>query len=253
MASWNDKVVRWLSEWSNSVEPWVPIFYEQPTFGVAEWISLASGLGGALLGACIGAAVSWFLQRQANNIALRRDEEGRKANSQAQLFNALTRITYVLADTKATVIFFEEAMENASKQGMTDVPLGAKVTYISGAGRSQPIVAEEIAPISEMKERQLIADYGEVLMQHSVMLGNIVEFNDRQRFLLQNVDARLNQDGIAQIMPDDLDRHRIKYVQVSQLAAHVLSDARAISIKAEHVKGHLTRAALKAYPEFPTL
>jgi hypothetical protein len=94
---WNAKDVRWLLEWSTTMEPWVPVLYEQPTFGVAEWISLASGLGGALLGAGIGAAVSWFLQRQANNIALRRDEEGRNANRQAQLFNALTRLTYVLA------------------------------------------------------------------------------------------------------------------------------------------------------------
>jgi len=85
---------------------------------MGDWLAFWAAMGGSILGAIIGGAVSWMLARQASNETLRRDTELRKSQSRIDAFRALLKIQTITNRLHSIIKSFDEMFEAANTQGL---------------------------------------------------------------------------------------------------------------------------------------
>lgn len=239
---------------------WLPVLDNMPTgLSTTDWVTIASGFGGVLLGSLIGAAVSWFLQKAASKDALHQrtldritDQKGRWSKLQLQ-----TSIT--LSDVVASQTAMYNSIESAVANGVSlAAPLWQKLVPMLGMMKPMPIDIDLLAPLIEAKEYDLVSQAIELSMQHQVLNDTIGVYNDLRLSmkdrLADNFEVREGRIGTF-VSSEEAARLAPVTMELESLARAVRERLNTIVPLARSLTFALGPAAQKYFadPTFPIL
>jgi hypothetical protein len=206
-----------------TIDPWVPVFYETQGMTIQDWITIAVGFGGAVVGAIVGGFISSRQIRQAHDLQLQKDAADRETAEKAGLVAAQFQASLILTDVIATLRSIDESLELANERGLTSQPLFMRILPIIGNMETPHLDLHAIAPLVAARENDLVRAYIEAHAKHSVLRDALRRFDAVKQDLNERVSPymtfengapglNMTDDRFAQLKPffdgaDSLAKH----------------------------------------------
>lgn len=179
-----------------SIDPWIPVFYETQGVTIQDWITIAVGFGGAIVGAVVGGVVSSRQIRQTHALQLEKDHSDREAVENAALVAAQFQASLILTDVEAIVRAINESLELANKRGLTSQPMFMRMMPIIGNMDTPQLDLHAIAPLVSARENDLVQAYIETHAKHSVLVDSLRRFDAVKQDLNERVSPYMTfHDG----------------------------------------------------------
>lgn len=158
----NFKLLDFFSRLNESLNPHIVIRQD----GV-DWVTVAAGFGGVILGAVLGGAIQWWIStKQAN--------QQKREIQWAQALRAMMQASIVLSDVAATIRSIHSSLEEANAKGLTAQPFWQRIVPMIGTYSAEPLDVEVLGPFLAAREYTLVGQYVEMSMKHQV-LGEAVK------------------------------------------------------------------------------
>ncbi|UES40373.1 hypothetical protein [Roseibium aggregatum] len=145
-------------------------------FFTPELISLISGLGGAIIGACVGGFISWLIARQAANLTLKRDEEARIKEQKSHALSLMIKASLVLADVVAIAKLIDQSLSTANENKLTNQPLWRRIVPTISHKQTFEVEAVELAPLMEAKANEIVYAATELFLQHATLITALEKY-----------------------------------------------------------------------------
>ncbi|MEW4459242.1 hypothetical protein AB1K42_14205 [Roseibium algicola] len=185
-------------------------------FFTPEMISLISGLGGAIIGACVGGLISWLIARQAAELTLKRDEEARIKEQKGHALSLMIKASLVLADVVAISKLIDQSLSTANENGLTDQPLWRRIVPTISHKQIFEIEAVELAPLMEAKANEVVYAATELFMQHATLVTALEKYavlrGEMKRLIPRHVGTKdtvvmsaLSEQEAAALAPYELE------------------------------------------------
>lgn len=171
-----------------------------PSYAVSttDSATLIAGFGGAVIGSAISALMSWLLLRQTSKETLRRDSEARDRESEAAALRLMVKSSLILSDVAAIRKTIDSSLLEANDRQITDQPVWTRVLPIVGAEKKLTLEADDMAPLFELKEHELIYSATDLFQLQPVLISAINLFNRKREEARSISDAHsVGGDGIV--------------------------------------------------------
>ncbi len=223
---------------------------------ISDWFALASGFGGALLGAVVGGCISYLLARQTNAETAKRDGASRLESKKGEALRLLIKSSLILSQVQATVTSIHRSLENANEHGMGVGPLWERMVPIIGSAPKYAVDASELSPFVEAKEYELVAEFIELVMQHDA-LNHSVELYSRLRMGLKELISHTEQVDGSMLFSGLTEKEHARIlphlIEIESLAADIKPRSERLLEQARKVTFAIGPAARKHFadPSFP--
>ncbi|MER9411445.1 hypothetical protein [Mesorhizobium sp. M0589] len=137
----------------------------------AEYATLLSGFGGAVLGSGMSALVAFILARQTSKETLNRDISARNAEQQSYALKLAVKASLILSDVVAIQRSIDSSLSDANDRNLTAQPLWKRILPIVGSYQLYDVDAAELSPLIAAKDGTLMHSAVTLFMQHR----NLVE------------------------------------------------------------------------------
>jgi hypothetical protein len=214
-------------------------------------------MSATIVGAIIAAAVAFALARQSNLAIEKRDLTQRKQMQKSALLKLQLRASLLTSDVTSTMGTIDRMFIDANKAGRTGWPKHARIQSIIGSYEKISFPIEELEPLIEAKEFDLVQGLVEISMRHQSFLEAISTYS-RLRLELKNKVTIANADN--NVLGANLDAHEYKQLQPFLIELETLIDqaikmGRDIETQARAITAKIGPAArlLLKDPTFPKL
>ncbi|MEQ8306677.1 MAG: hypothetical protein RIA09_08965 [Hoeflea sp.] len=182
----------------------------------AEFATLVSGFGGALLGAVVGGMISWVLARQSAANTARRDKEARNQEQKAHALRLMVKASLVLSDVVAIKNSIDQSLSEANEKGLSHYPFWRRVLPIVSSYQTYPIEASELAPLMEAKANEIVYAATDMLMKHSILVAALERYSEKRGELKKIMKrhtatedgvltSALTEDEVAEMAPYEIE------------------------------------------------
>lgn len=196
---------------------------------LSDWFALISGFGGALLGATIGAVISWMTMRYSSKETARRDRDARRAAQRADALRMVVNVQMIHADVTSARRGIQECFDDAAEAGMNEEnsDLWQRVPPLAIEPHKVSANASEIAPFIEAGTSEIANDYLALLANHRSDFHALHVYGVLRRELtdvlplLEEADGRVLSTSISQ----EVDRKlRPTMITVENLIQQIVPD-----------------------------
>lgn len=210
-----------------------------------------------IIGGGIAAAVSFILAWQSNRAVSKRDKEERRQNHKSALLKLQMRASILASDVTNTMRTIDDMMRAANRAGRTGWPKHARITSIVGSYDKISFPVDELEPLVEAKEFELVNDLIEISMRHQAFMEAISTYS-RMRLELKNKVTIASTDG--NVLGAMLDDHELRQLQpylieLETLISQALEMGRDLEAQTKRTVTKVGPAARKflADPHFPKI
>lgn len=177
------------------MEPWIPVLYDSPGLNGGDWIALASGLGGAVLGSVVGGMISWRLQSQAFARQAQSEASAKTEADRASTVRIMLGASLVLNDAIGTRDAIYSSLQKANEVGLSSQPLWHRVVPILGKPFENPISLDDLAPLITAREYDVVSRVVEMHMQHRVISQSLQVYSEKRTALNAMMPSRMVDRG----------------------------------------------------------
>ena len=177
----------------------------------SDWVALASGFGGALLGAVVGGAIAWM-------IAKKERYERRKAGA----YRALLKASRMLSDFANIKSAIDDDIQKAELAGQKEAETWTKVTPLVGGFKPLTIELDDLVVFVEAKEYQIYDDMVQLEMHHSATCHAIDEYG---RLRAEFRDIVPTHGGSGNTLYSGMTREVYDQVRVRMLEMNTLIES----------------------------
>ncbi|MDF1609366.1 hypothetical protein PZ897_14370 [Hoeflea sp. YIM 152468] len=182
----------------------------------AEYATLISGFGGALLGAVVGGVISWVLARQSAANTTNRDREARDQDQKGQALRLMVKASLVLSDVVAIKSSIDQSLSEANERGLSHYPVWRRVLPIVSSNQIYQIEAAELAPLMEARANEIVYAATDMLMQHSTLIAALESYSEKRgelkKILKRHtatadgvITSELTESEVAEMAPYEIE------------------------------------------------
>lgn len=183
---------------------------------IAEYATLLSGFGGAVLGSAMSAFVALVLARQTSKETLQRDTNARVAQEHSLALRLMVKSSLILSDAIAIKKAIDESLSAANDARLTSRPLWVRVLPIVGSYQIYDVEAEELAPLIAAKNSDLMHVAVTLFMQHRNLVEIVKVYSDKRdrvKDIITNhigvsagiVTSGMTQEDVSRMVPVELE------------------------------------------------
>ncbi len=177
----------------------------------SDWVALAAGFGGALLGAIVGGVIAWL-------IAARERHERRKAGA----YRVQLKVNRMLSDVSNIKDAIEQDIQKADSHGLKNEETWTKVTPIMGAFKPIAVDLEDLIWLIEAKEYGIYDDIVQFEMRHTAVCQAVDQYGVlRSEFR----DLIPTQGGTGSLLHTGLTKEIYDRVRVRMLEMNTLIES----------------------------
>jgi len=211
---------------------------------VAEFFVQASA---TVLGAVIAAIVAFVLARQSNTAIEKRDAHQRKQSQKSALLRLQTRASILASDVASTMKVIDIMLAEANAAGRTGWPKHARITSIIGSFETIEFPIEELEPLVEAKEFDLIQGLVEISMRHKEFSTAISTYSQLRLDLKNKVTISRSDGNVlsAELSQTQLQQLQPYLIELETLIDQAISMGRGIEKRANSLVQGIGPAARK--------
>lgn len=193
----------------------------------SDWVSLASGFGGALIGAIVGGAISLLLARQASAETLRRDEAERIAVEKLAAFRTMLKVQQISNGIHTTVNFIRDSIGKAHELGLSNKQMWEMVTPVVGLSNPSPTFeASDFTPFVSAGRADIIDRVNMLSARFDSMESSFRRYSERHLELqdfLSPFTTTVAETGISEavIPPTHKGSTQVRAKQLNDLIRQV--------------------------------
>ncbi|WP_140749084.1 hypothetical protein [Mesorhizobium sp. B4-1-3] len=188
------------------------LFLVEKFSATSDHATLLAGFGGAVLGSCLSAVVSFILAKQASGETLSRDKEARRAEQKAYVLRLTVKASVVLSDVVAIQKTIDQSLSEANDRKLTGQPLWQRVLPIVGSYQTFDIDPSELSPLIAAKDNDLMQASVTLFMQHRNLVEAVKlygEKRDKVKAIVMThfneaegvITSGLTQDQMSALLP----------------------------------------------------
>jgi gas vesicle protein len=195
----------------------------------SDYLAFISGIGGALLGAGIGACVSFLTARQASKETTRRDVEARKAEQAASALRLVVNVQMMHADLTSTLRAINECIADSAREGLTaeNSRLWQRVPPIAVLPHDIALSAVEIAPYIAAKAPEVANGYMQLVASHKSDFHALALFNQLRTAIMDDLHSVQQVSGNvfgSVLTVEDLGGLKPKWIPIENLITAIVPD-----------------------------
>lgn len=221
------------------MEPWVPVFYESEGFGIDQWLTMATGFGGVLLGGLIALVTSRASHAHEERVRTR-----------TQAATLVMRAVYIEGDIASTTKAINENLEQANERNLTGQPMWSRLQMLAAIGEPIPFLFDDLKPLYTLGQFALAARFIELGMQQSALVELIREYNlGRSKLTSMMSVLNVSDDGVVASGMSEKQRKEAAphLMQLETLAKEIVKRANRLSREAASVADELSKTFRHAY------
>lgn len=184
-------------------------------------VELLIPIVGTIVGGAISATVAFILAKQSNAAIEARDLRQRKRTKKSALLNLQTRASILASDVASTMRTIDSMLAAANAEGRTGWPKHARITSIVGSFESVSFPIEELEPLVEAKEFDLIHGLVEVSMRHKEFSAAISTYS---RMRLDLKDKVTISSAAGHVLSAELSKAQLQQLQPYLIELETLID-----------------------------
>ncbi|UVK53338.1 hypothetical protein DBIPINDM_006821 [Mesorhizobium sp. AR02] len=163
----------------------------------AEYATLLSGFGGAVLGSGMSAFVALVLARQTSKETLDRDIRARNAEQQSYALRLMVKASLILSDVVAIQRSIDSSLSDANDRNLTSQPLWKRILPIVGSYQLYDVDAAELSPLIAAKNSGLMQSAVTLFMQHRNLIEVVKVYSEKRDLVKSYITHHITAaDGV---------------------------------------------------------
>jgi len=174
-----------------------------------------------IVGGAISATVAFVLAKQSNAAIEARELKQRKRNQKSALLRLQTRASILASDVASTMRVIDNMLAEANAAGRTGWPKHARITSIVGSFETIEFPIEELEPLVEAKEFDLVHGLVEISMRHKEFSTAISTYS---RMRLDLKDKVTISSASGHVLSAELSKAQLQQLQPYLIELETLID-----------------------------
>ncbi|MER9939029.1 hypothetical protein [Mesorhizobium sp. M0011] len=222
----------------------------------AEYATLLSGFGGAVLGSGMSAFVALVLARQTAKETLDRDIGARNAEQQSYALRLMVKASLILSDVVAIQRTIESSLSDANDRHLTSLPLWKRILPIVGSYQLYDVDAAELSPLIAAKDSDLMQSAVTLFMQHRNLVEAVKVYSEKRDLVKGHITHHIaSADGVitSDLTKEEVSRLAPLEMELESLVKNIRSMIPDLVTLGEQVTYGVGPAMRKFYAddEFP--
>ncbi|BEV45981.1 hypothetical protein [Afipia carboxidovorans] len=210
-------------------------------------VELIGPLIGTVVGGAISATVAFLLAKQNNRTIEARDAKQRKQLQKSALLKLQMRASILASDVASTMRAIDQMLNEANEAGRSGWPKHARIKPIVGNHEKVSFPIEEMEPLIEAKEFDIVQDLVELSMRHEAFVQAISTYSNLRLDLKNKVTITSVEGSVFGASLNDHELKQLKpyLVELEALIEHALSMGRSLETQAKATITKIGPAARK--------